>query len=220
MIEDKNFNSDNNKSKFINKNDISDISQDYNRPDLLNKLKEIHRKSEERTFDLNEKFNHIKDDLQKLIDNYQNNLYLEDESENDIDIFSLNKYINNYINNEREISINNINKVFEQIADALNSKIEKNSEEKEDIKTSLIEVKSEFDGIYDETVNHYNETKNLNDEIKDKIDIQMNEQFEKINEILNNEIETQEKGNNDIITITQNYLKDLGKKMKNEKIER
>ena len=220
MIEDKNFNSDNNKSKFINKNDISDISQDYNRPDLLNKLKEIHRKSEERTFDLNEKFNHIKDDLQKLIDNYQNNLYLEDESEDEIDIFSLNKYINNYMNNEREISINNINKVFEQITEALNSKIEKNSEEKEDIKTSLIEVKNEFDGIYDETVSHYNETKNQNDEIKDKIDIQMNEQFEKINEIFNNEIETQEKGNNDIITITQNYLKDLGKKMKNEKIER
>ena len=58
----------------------------------MKKLKEIHRKSEEKTFDLNEKFNQIKDGLQKLIDTYQNNLYEENESENNIDIISLHKY--------------------------------------------------------------------------------------------------------------------------------
>ena len=221
MIEDNNLNlnKDNNKSKSLNK-DISYISEDYNRPDLLNKLKEIHRKSEERTFDLNEKFNQIKDGLQKLIDNYQNTLYQEDESENNIDIFSLQKYINNYINNERETSINNINNVFEQISDTVNSKIEKNSEEKEDIKTSLVEIKNEFDGIYEEAQNHFNEIKNQKDEIKTKIDMQMEEQFENVNDIINNEIEIEEKGKNDIITITQNYLIELGKKMKKEKNER
>ena len=221
MIEDNNLNlnKDNNKSKSLNK-DISYISEDYNRPDLLNKLKEIHRKSEERTFDLNEKFNQIKDGLQKLIDNYQNTLYQEDESENNIDIFSLQKYINNYINNERETSINNINNVFEQISDTVNSKIEKNSEEKEDIKTSLVEIKNEFDGIYEEAQNHFNEIKNQKDEIKTKIDMQMEEQFENVNDIINNEIEIEEKGKNDIITITQNYLIELGKEMKKEKNER
>ena len=221
MIEDNNLNlnKDNNKSKSLNK-DISYISEDYNRPDLLNKLKEIHRKSEERTFDLNEKFNQIKDSLQKLIDNYQNYLYQEDELENNIDIFSLHKYINNYINNERETSINNINNVFEQITDTVNSKIEKNGEEKEDIKTSLVEIKNEFDGIYEETQNHFNEIKNQKNEIKTKIDIQMEEQFDNVNDIINNEIKIEEKGKNDIYTITQNYLVELGKKMKKEKIER
>ena len=221
MIEDNNLysNKDNNKSKSLN-NEISYISQDYNRPDLLIKLKEIHRKSEERTFDLNEKFNQIKDGLQKLIDNYQNTLYQEDESENNIDIFSLQRYINNYINNERETSINNINNVFEQICDTVNSKIEKNSEEKEDIKTSLVEIKNEFDGIYEEAQNHFNEIKNQKDEIKTKFDMQMEEQFENVNDIINNEAEIEEKGKNDIITITQNYLIELGKKMKKEKNER
>ena len=218
MIEDKNIN---NKSKDNNdKNDISDISLDYNKIDLINRLKEIHRKSEEKKFDLNEKFNQIKEGLQKLIDTYQNNLYQEEESENNIDIFSLNKYINNYINKEREISINNINNVFEQISDSINTKIEKNSEEKEDIKTSIIEIKNEFDGIYEESINHFEETKIQRDEIKDKIDIQMEEQFDKVNDILKKEIDIEEKGKNNIINATQNYLGDLGIKMKKEKKER
>ena len=217
MIEDKNIN---NKSKDNDKNDISDISLDYNKIDLINRLKEIHRKSEEKTFDLNEKFNQIKEGLQKLIDTYQNNLYQEEESENNIDIFSLHKYINNYINKEREISINNINNVFEQISDSINTKIEKNSEEKEDIKTSIIEIKNEFDGIYEESINHFEETKIQRDEIKDKIDIQMEEQFDKVNDILKKEIDIEEKGKNNIINATQNYLGDLGIKMKKEKKER
>ena len=208
-------------SKDITKNEISNISQDnVKKQDLISKLKEIHRKSEERTLDLNEKFNQIKDGLQKLIDTYQNNLYEEKESDNNIDIYSLQKYINNYINNERETSINNINNVFEQIADTINTKAENNSEEKEDIKTTLIEIKNEFDAIYEETANHFDEIKIKKDEIKSKIDMQMDEQFEKVNDILNNESEIEEKGKNDIISLTQNYLKEIGKKMKKEKVER
>ena len=220
MNEEQDLNLDNNNnSKFLNKTDLSDITQDF-RPDLLIKLKEIHQKSEERTFDLNEKFNQIKDGLQNLIDNYQNNLYKEEEPENYIDYVSLQKYINNYINNEREISINNINNVFEKLSEQLNSKIEKNSEEKEDIKTSMVEIKNEFDGIYDETLSHFNETKNQKDEINNKIDMQMGEQFEKINDIINNEFGIEEKGKKEIITLAQDYLRDIGKKMKKEKIER
>ena len=93
-------------------------------------------------------------------------------------------------------------------------------EEKEDIKTFLVEVKNEFDGIYEETQNHFNETKDKKDEIKTKIEFQMEEQLENVNEIINNEIKIEEKGKNDIITMTQNYLIELGKKMKKEKIER
>ena len=219
-MSEENNNNNNNISKEINKNEISSISQDNYKQDLMKKLREIHRKSEERTFDLNEKFNQVKDGLQKLIDTYQNNLYEENEFENNIDIISLNKYMNDYINNERETSINNINNIFEQISDTLNTKAEKNMEEKEDIKTSLIEIKNEFDAIYEETVNHYDETKMQKDDIKNKIDIQMEEQLGKVNDILNNEIEIGEKSKNDIINVIQNYLKDLGIKMKKEKMER
>jgi hypothetical protein len=213
-------NNNNNNSKEVNKNEISSISQDNCKQDLMKKLKEIHRKSEERTFDLNEKFNQIKDGLQKLIDTYQNDLYEDNESDNNIDIISLHRYMNNYLNNERETSINNINNVFEQISDKLNTKSDKNMEEKEDIKTSLIEIKNEFDAIYEETVNHHDETKNQKDDIKNKIDIQMEEQLDKVNDILYNDIEIGEKSKNDIINVTQKFLKDLGMKMKKEKIER
>ena len=209
-----------NNSKEVNKNEISNISQDNYKQDLMKKLKEIHRKSEERTFDLNEKFNQIKDGLQKLIDTYQNDLYEENESDNNIDILSLHRYMNNYLKNERETSINNVNNVFEQISDKLNTKSEKNMEEKEDIKTSLIEIKNEFDAIYEETVNHHDETKNQKDDIKNKIDIQMEEQLEKVNDILYNDIEIGEKSKNDIINVTQKFLRDLGIKMKKEKNER
>ena len=213
-------NNNNNNSKEVNKNEINSISQDNCSQDLMKKLKEIHRKSEERTFDLNEKFNQIKDGLQKLIDTYQNDLYEDNESDNNIDIISLHRYMNNYLNNERETSINNINNVFEQISDKLNTKSDKNMEEKEDIKTSLIEIKNEFDAIYEETVNHHDETKNQKDDIKNKIDIQMEEQLDKVNDILYNDIEIGEKSKNDIINVTQKFLKDLGMKMKKEKIER
>jgi hypothetical protein len=217
MSEEKN---NNNNSKEVNKNEINSISQDNCNQDLMKKLKEIHRKSEERTFDLNEKFNQIKDGLQKLIDTYQNDLYEDNESDNNIDIISLHRYMNNYLNNERETSINNINNVFEQISDKLNTKSDKNMEDKEDIKTSLIEIKNEFDAIYEETVNHHEETKNQKDDIKNKIDIQMEEQLDKVNDILYNDIEIGEKSKNDIINVTQKFLKDLGMKMKKEKIER
>ena len=217
MLEGNNLNK---QSEENNKNDLNDISQEFNKSNLLNRIKEIHRKSEEKTFDLNEKFNNIKDNLQKLIDSYQNNLFNEEESENNIDIFSLHKYINSYLNNEREISINNINKVFEQINEKINSKKEKNLEEKEDIKTSLIEVKNEYDAIYEETSNHFEETKIQKDEIKSKIYVQMEEQFQKFFEMINNEVENGGKGKNEIINVTQKYLEDLRNKMKKEKIEK
>ncbi len=222
MIDDKNVNNkSNNNNNNNNTNETNDVSED-NKVNLLNKLKDIHHKSEERTFDLNEKFNQIKDDLQNLIDSYKNNIYEEDEyeNENNVDIFSLHKYINNYISNEREISVNNIDNVFDQVTDTINKKLENNYTERENIKSSIIDTKNEFDGMCEETLNHYDETKIQKNEIEEKINSQMEEQFGKVNDILNNEVGIEEKNKNDIISATQNYLADLGKKMKNEKIER
>jgi hypothetical protein len=185
-------------------------------------LRDIHHKSEVRTFDLNEKFNQIKDDLQNIIDAYKKNLYEEDEyeTESNVDILSLNKYINNYMDKEREVSINNINSVFEQVTDTINQKLGNNSTERENINTKIIETKNKFDGMCEETLNHFEEVKNQKNEIEDKINSQMEEQFGKVNDILSNEVEIEEKNRNDIINASQIYLADLGKKMKNEKIER
>ena len=219
MIEGKNSNNKSNNNNSNNTFEVNDLSED-SKNNLLKKLKDIHHKSEERTFDLNEKFNQIKDDLQSLIDTYKRNIYEEDENENNIDILSLDKYINNFINKEREVSINNINNVFEQVADTINQKLENNSKERENIKTTIIDTKNEFDGMCEETLNHFDEVKNQKNEIEYKINSQMEEQFEKVNDILNNEVEIEEKNRNDIINASQNYLADLGKKMKNEKIER
>ena len=150
------------------------------------------------------------------------NLYEEDEyeTESNVDILSLNKYINNYINKEREVSINNINSVFEQVTDTINQKLGNNSTERENIKTTIIDTKNEFDGMCEETLNHFDEVKNQKNEIEYKINSQMEEQFGKVNDILSNEVEIEEKNRNDIINASQIYLADLGKKMKNEKIER
>ena len=185
-------------------------------------MKDIHHKSEVRTFDLNEKFNQIKDDLQNLIDAYKKNAYEEDEYENEsnLNIFSLQNYINNYLNKEREVSINNINNVFEQVTDTINQQLENKSTERERIKTTIIDTKNEFDGMCEESLNHFDEIKNQKNEIEDKINSQMEEQFGKVNDILNNEIEVEGKNRNDIINASQNYLADLGKKMKIVKIER
>jgi len=219
MIEEKNSNNKSNNNN--NTNEANDISED-SKKDLLSKLKDIHHKSEVRTFDLNEKFNQIKDELQSLIDTYKNNLYEKEEYENEdnLDIFSLQKYISNYINKEREVSINNIDNVFEQVTDTINQKLGNSSTDRENIKNTIIDTKNEFDGNCEETLNHFNETKNQKNEIEDKINSQMEEQFGKVNDILSNEVEIEEKNKNDIINATQIYLADLGKKMKNEKIER
>ena len=218
MLEEKNSNNKSNNNKT---NEANDISED-NKKDLLNKLKDIHHKSEVRTFDLNEKFNQIKDDLQNFIDTYKKNLYEEGEyeNENNVNIFSLQNYINNYLNKEREISINNINNVFEQVTDTINQQLENKSTERESLKTTIIDTKNEFDGMCEQTLNHFDEMKNQKNEIEDKINSQMEEQFGKVNDILYNEVEVEEKNRNDIISASQSYLADLGKKMKNVKIER
>ena len=84
--------------------------------ELMSHLKEVHCKNEERTFDLNEKFNQIKEELQTLMEEYKSNNDNKNDSESDeIDFLSIKEYIKDYINNERSASINIINDTFEKI---------------------------------------------------------------------------------------------------------
>ena len=100
----------------INESETSSkISNNKNKEeDLIMRLKEVHCKSEEKNFDLNEKFNQIKKDIQKLIDEYKIECDKSELENNDIDFSSIRDYMNEYMINERNTSINNINNTFEK----------------------------------------------------------------------------------------------------------
>ena len=200
-----------NNSVFINNN---------NQNELLNRLKDIHCKSEERTFDLNEKFNTIKNDLQKLMDVYKNDYYNYEENDDSIDILSLEKYISDYLINERETSINNINAVFEQVTDKINEDVETKIESNDNVRSLIDQLKNEFDKLCEDSLSHANDIKIQKDDLNQKIIMQMNEQFEKIYEIINNDNMISGNNKNEYITTVQKILMDLGKKVKKEKMEK
>ena len=198
----------------------SDFIDDNNENELINRLKDIHCKSEEKTFDLNEKFNNIKDDLQKLMDFYNNDNYNYEDNDDSIDILSLEKYISDYLINERETSINNINTVFEQVTDKINENVEMKIESNDNIRNLIDQLKNEFDKLCEDSLSRANEAKLQNDELNQKINFQMNEQFEKIYEIINNDDIITGNNRNEYIITTQKILMDLGQKVKKEKMEK
>ena len=202
---------DQNNSVLINNN---------NQNELLNRLKDIHCKSEERTFDLNEKFNTIKNDLQQLMDVYKNDYYNYEENDDSIDILSLEKYISDYLINERETSINNINAVFEQVTDKINEDVETKIESNDNVRNLIDQLKNEFDKLCEDSLSHANDIKLQKDDLNQKIIMQMNEQFEKIYEIINNDNMISDNNKNEYITTVQKILMDLGKKVKKEKMEK
>ena len=202
---------DQNNSVLINNN---------NQNELLNRLKDIHCKSEERTFDLNEKFNTIKNDLQQLMDVYKNDYYNYEENDDSIDILSLEKYISDYLINERETSINNINTVFEQVTDKINEDVETKIESNDNVRSLIDQLKNEFDKLCEDSLSHANDIKLQKDDLNQKIIMQMNEQFEKIYEIINNDNMISDNNKNEYITTVQKILMDLGKKVKKEKMEK
>ena len=104
MTEEKNLN-DYLITEQINENEsqISNININKKKEEIIKHLKEVHCKSEERTFDLNEKFNQIKEDLQKLIDEYKMDCDKSELENNDIDFSSITEYINDYFATERNI---------------------------------------------------------------------------------------------------------------------
>jgi len=204
--------------RIISKDNLEDDNNIEN--ELINRLKEVHKQSEERTFDLNEKFDQIRDYFQKLINIYKNNLEQEEDIDNNIDFFSLKNYINNYITKERETSINNINEVFEEVSKNIKKDINDNSQIKDEIKVSLIEIKKIFEQKYNQLIKVFEEAKSENVGLSDNIENQMKEQFDKINNILDKEINEGKSNKNDIISKAQKFLLELGRKIKLQKQER
>ena len=203
----------------INESESTIINVNKKREDLIKHLKDVHCKSEEKTFDLNEKFNQIKEDLQKLIDEYKMDCDKSDLENNDIDFSSIKDYINDYIANERINSINNINNAFEKVNNSVEEIIENNNLNVNKIENILLEIKNEFDQNYNDIVNHSMEINAQKEDINNKLNVQMKEQFAKLYDLIGGEEQSLNDSKIEKINAIQSFIKNLVKNMKNEKIK-
>ena len=203
----------------INNSEISNSNKNKKREEIMKHLKEVHCKSEERTFDLNEKFNQIKEDLQKLLDEYKMENDKSELENTSIDFSSVKDYINDYILKERNNSINNINESFEKISNNIDEIFENSNLNYNNIQNLLNELKNEFEQNYKETINHSLEINEQKEEINDKLNIQMKEQFSKIYNLIKEESQKCNNNNIDNIKKMQILIKNILNNIKKEKIK-
>jgi len=187
--------------------------------DLMNHLKEIHCKSEERTFDLNEKFNQIKEELQNLMEEYKIENDNSAQENEEIDFISIKNYINEYISNERNSSINIINDSFEKITSNFEEIVENNNINLEQIENFLNELKNEFEQKMNNAINKNVEISSQKEDINNKLNYQMQEQFDKINRILNEEQQALSDTQIKSIKNIKNLLSNILKYIKREKVQ-
>ena len=203
----------------INNSEISNSNKNKKREEIMKHLKEVHCKSEERTFDLNEKFNQIKEDLQKLLDEYKMENDKSELENTSIDFSSVKDYINDYILKERNNSINNINESFEKISNNIDEIFENSNLNYNNIQNLLNELKNEFEQNYKETINHSLEINEQKEEINDKLNIQMKEQFSKIYNLIKEESQKCNNNNIENIKKMQILIKNILNNIKKEKIK-
>ena len=188
--------------------------------DLMSHLKEVHCKNEVRTFDLNEKFNQIKEQLQSLMEEFKSNNENNDDLENDeIDFISIKEYVKDYINNERNTSIKIINDTFEKINNHLEEILENKNTNLIEIENTLNELKNEFEQNLNDSINHNLEISSQKDEIKNKLNMQLQEQFDKIDKLI--KIEDQNISDTQIESIKRikELINNILKYIKREKIQ-
>ena len=187
---------------------------------LINKIEEIKNKNEKRISFLEEKFNNLGNDFNKLIDRYNNAIYTnETERNNNMDIFSLQQYFLDYLNNERDNSMEYLNNEFNKLIEIINQK-NTNSEGNENIKKLITIIKKEFTEKSKEIHNKNDDSELQSKEMDNKIKTQMFEQFENINNRIMNEILVDKEGKDQIIKYTQKYLLEIKNQMKIEKLQR
>ena len=199
---------------------IDELSSTNNKKDdLMLRLKEVHCKSEERTFDLNEKFNQIKEELQTLMEEYKSNKENIESNFDELDLTSIQEYINDFITQERNSSINIINDSFEKISNNLDEIVDNNNSNLNSIENALNELKNDFEQNLNNTVNHTLEISSQKDDINDKLINQMQEQFDKINKLIDNEKQYLSKTQIEQIQRIKQLLNNLLKFIKREKIQ-
>ena len=193
-----------------------------NNIDLVNKIENIKNKSEEKIFLLEEKLNELGNDINKLIENYQNNEYniYNINNNNNDNILSLQQDIIDYISKERENSINDFNNVFYKIIENVNQKNNSKENENKGIKNIIINIRKEFLKKCKEIMNKIDESEYQSKDIDNIIKTQMFEQFENINNRIIKELLVDNNEKDNIINYTQNYLKELKKHMKLEKLQK
>ena len=193
-----------------------------NNIDLVNKIENIKNKSEEKIFLLEEKLNELGNDINKLIENYQNNEYniYNINNNNNDNILSLQQDIIDYISKERENSINDFNNVFYKIIENINQKNNSKENENKGIKNIIINIRKEFLKKCKEIMNKIDESEYQSKDIDNIIKTQMFEQFENINNRIIKELLLDNNEKDNIINYTQNYLKELKKHMKLEKLQK
>jgi len=192
-----------------------------NNIDLVNKIENIKNKSEEKIFLLEEKLNELGNDINKLIENYQNNEYnIYNINNNNDNILSLQQDIIDYISKERENSINDFNNAFYKIIENVNQKNNSKENENKGIKNILINIRKEFLKKCKEIMNKIDESEYQSKDIDNIIKTQMFEQFENINNRIIKELLVDNNEKDNIINYTQNYLKELKKHMKLEKLQK
>ena len=217
MTEENNKNNYLNTEK-INDSEISKINITKKNEDIIKRLKDIHCKSEERTFDLNEKFNQIKEDLQKLIDEYKIESDKSEEEE-ELDFSSIEEYINDYLAKERNNSIDSINNAFENVNNNIENFVEDKNSNINNIQNIFLKLKNEFDSNCKEVINHMLETNSQKDEIINKLNEQMNEQFNKICDLIDRECQNLNYNKIERINKIQNLIRNLLNYIKNQKIK-
>ena len=194
-----------------------------NNIDLVHKIENIKNKSEEKIFLLEEKLNELGNDINKLIENYQNNEYNNfnyNINNNNDNILSLQQDIIDYISKERENSINDFNNVFYKIIENVNQKNNSKENENKGIKNILINIRKEFLKKCKEIMNKIDESEYQSKDIDNIIKTQMFEQFENINNRIIKELLVDNNEKDNIINYTQNYLKKKKKHMKLEKLQK
>ena len=187
--------------------------------ELMSHLKEVHCKSEEKTFDLNEKFNQIKEELQTLMEEYKSIKDKNEVDNDEIDFNSIKEYVNDYINQERNSSINIINESFEKITNNLDEIVENNNSNINEIENILNEIKNEFEQNINNTINHTLEISSQKNDINNKLNMQMQEQFDKVNKLINDEKHNLFKAQIEDINRIKQLINNLLKYIKREKIQ-
>ena len=188
---------------------------------LIDKIESIRNKSEERILILDEKIKNLENQFNMILDNYKNNdCNQQNDIDDNIDISILQQNIFEYIINERENNINNINNIFKIIVEDINKK-NINCYSNKNIKILLNDIKIYLKEKNKEIENKNDVLKFQNKEINNKIKMQMIEQFEYINNRIKNEfLIDNDNINEEIINQTQNFLFEIKKQMNLEKLKR
>ena len=115
--------------------------------------------------------------------------------------------------------INLINDSFEKINNNIEETVGNNNSNINQIENILNEIKNEFEQNINDTINHTLEISSQKDDINNKLNMQMKEQFDKVNKLINGEEQNLSNKQIDDINRIKTLINDILKYIKREKIQ-